>query len=242
VATVILLRHARTGANAAGVLAGWTPGVDLDEGGREQAAAVAGRLAPVPLAAVVTSPLERCRSTLAAALVGRDVAPVDDDRLGECRYGDWTGRPLKELARTPLWKVVQQHPSAAVFPGEDGESLACTQARAVAAVREWDARVAAEHGEHAVWLACSHGDVIKAIVADALGLHLDQFQRIVVDPCSVTVIRYTALRPFLLRMNDTGGDLAWLRPPRKRLRKPKPPSSDAVVGGGAGNDDDAPGT
>ena len=85
-------------------------------------------------------------------------------------------------------------------------------ARAVAAVRSWDARVSAEHGPEAVWLACSHGDVIKAIVADALGVHLDLFQRIVADPASVTAIRYTPLRPFLLRLNDTGGDLAgWCR-------------------------------
>ena len=110
-----------------------------------------------------------------------------DDRLGEARYGDWTGRPLKELVKDPLWKVVQQHPSAAVFPGPEGEGLAQTQARAVAAVREWNAKL----GPDAVWLACSHGDVIKAILADALGLHLDQFQRIVVDPARSRSSRYT---------------------------------------------------
>ncbi len=114
-----------------------------------------------------------------------------EPRLAEVRYGDWTGRPLKELAKQPLWKVVQQHPSAAVFPGPEGEGLAETQARAVAAVRDWDGRLTASAGPEAVWLACSHGDVIKALLADALGLHLDLFQRIVVDPCSVSVVRYT---------------------------------------------------
>ena len=120
------------------------------------------------------------------------------DRRGltECGYGDWEGQPLKKLAKDPLWRVVQQHPSAVTFPGADGEAMAAMSARAVGAVRSWDARVSAEHGPDALWLACSHGDVIKAIVADALGMHLDLFQRIVVDPASVTVIRYTPGRPF----------------------------------------------
>ena len=228
--TVILLRHGRTSANAGGVLAGWTPGVELDETGVAQAKAVGERLAQVPLAAVVSSPLERCRQTAEAVAAGRDVSMQIDDRLGEARYGDWTGRTIKELSKQPLWKVVQQHPSAAVFPGPEGEGLAQTQARAVAAVREWNAKL----GPEAVWVACSHGDVIKAVLADALGLHLDQFQRIVVDPASISVVVYTETRPFVLRMNDTGGDVSALVPPKRRRRRR--PSSDAVVGGGAGTE------
>jgi probable phosphomutase (TIGR03848 family) len=229
VTTLILLRHGRTTANTGGVLAGWTPGVQLDEKGQEQVQAVAGRLAPVPLAAVVSSPLERCQQTAGAVVAGRDVPVTTDDRLGEARYGDWTGRPIKELVKEPLWRVVQQHPSAAVFPGPEGEGLAQTQARAVAAVREWNATL----GPDAVWLACSHGDVIKAVLADALGLHLDGFQRIVVDPASISVVTYTDTRPFVVRVNDTGGDVAALIPPPPKRRRRKP-SSDAVVGGGAG--------
>ena len=157
----------------------------------------------MPLAAVVSSPLERCQETASAVVAGRELELQSDDRLGEARYGDWTGRTIKDLAKQPLWKVVQQHPSAAVFPGPEGEGLAQTQARAVAAVREWNAKL----GPEAVWLACSHGDVIKAVLADALGLHLDQFQRIVVDPASISVVTYTETRPFVVRMNDTGGDV-----------------------------------
>ncbi len=231
--TVLLLRHGRTAANTAGILAGWTPGVDLDDRGSEQAAAVADRLRAVPLAAVVSSPLERCRQTAAAVVDGRATSVITDDRLGECRYGDWTGRALKDLAREPLWKVVQQHPSAAVFPGPEGEGLAATQSRAVAAVRDWNAKIAAEHGPDAVWLACSHGDVIKAVVADALGLHLDLFQRIVVDPCSISVVRYTETRPFVVKVNDSGSDLGGLLPPKRRRRR-RTRESDAAVGGGAG--------
>jgi probable phosphomutase (TIGR03848 family) len=229
VTTVILLRHGRTTANTGGVLAGWTPGIGLDETGQAQVQAVAARLAPVPLAAIVSSPLERCVRTAEAVAAGRELAVQTDDRLGEARYGDWTGRPLKELVKEPLWKVVQQHPSAAVFPGAEGEGLAQTQARAVAAVREWNAKL----GPDAVWLACSHGDVVKAVLADALGLHLDSFQRIVVDPASVSVIAYTETRPFVIRMNDTGGDVAALIPPKKTRRR-RAKASDAVVGGGAG--------
>lgn len=227
--TVILLRHGRTTANAGGILAGWTPGVQLDETGQAQVAAVGERLAKVPLAAVVSSPLERCVQTASAVAAGRDQDVRIDDRLGEARYGDWTGRTIKELVKEPLWKVVQQHPSAAVFPGPEGEGLAQTQARAVAAVRA----INTELGPDAVWLACSHGDVIKAILADALGLHLDQFQRIVVDPASISVITYTDTRPFVVRVNDGGGDVSALVPPPKKRGRRKA-SSDAVVGGGSG--------
>lgn len=225
--TLLLVRHGRTAANADGLLAGWTPRVHLDETGRGQAAAVAARLLAVPVAAVVTSPLERCRETAAALLAGRDGTPEHvDDRLGEVRYGDWTGRPLKELAEEPLWRVVQAHPSAATFPGAGAESMAAMATRAVAAVRDWNERLGAD----ATWVAVSHGDVIKAVVADALGLHLDHFQRIQVDPASLTVVRYTELRPFLVRLNDVGGAVDGLAAPAGGGGAP----GDAVVGGGAG--------
>jgi probable phosphomutase (TIGR03848 family) len=221
-ATVVLVRHGLTHMTGP-VLAGWTPGLHLDDRGRAQAAALAERLAGVPFAAIVSSPLDRCLDTAGAVAGDRQVEV--DERLGECRYGDWTGKPLAQLVKDPLWKVVQQHPSAVTFPG--GEPLRETQQRAVAAVRDWNDKL----GDQATWLACSHGDVIKAVVADALGLHLDLFQRIQVDPCSVTVIRYTSTRPFVVRLNDTGS-LADLAPAKKKGRRKA--SSDAVVGGGAG--------
>jgi probable phosphomutase (TIGR03848 family) len=236
--TVLLVRHGRTTANASGVLAGWTEGIALDDKGREQAAALAERLRPLPLAAVVSSPLQRCVETMQPLAEGRpELAVQTDDRVGECHYGDWTGVELKKLAKDPLWRVVQLHPSAAVFPGTGGEPLRTTQARAVDAVRDWNERL----GDEATYVVCSHGDVIKAVVADALGMHLDLFQRIHVDPCSLTVVRYTALRPFVVRLNDVGGDVADLLPPKRRKRRSATTgrrggdsSSDAVVGGGAG--------
>ncbi len=226
---LILVRHGRSTANTAGVLAGWTPGVALDERGAAQAAALPGRLAGLPLAAAVTSPLQRCRETLAPLLAARPELPLHaEDRIGECHYGDWSGRKLAELADEPLMKIVQQHPSAAAFPG--GESMRAMHARAVEAVRDWNARIEEEHGADAVYLMCSHGDIIKALVADALGLHLDLFQRVSVEPCSITAIRYTPTRPFLVRLGDTG-DFAGLVP---REENPADRGGDAAVGGDAG--------
>jgi probable phosphomutase (TIGR03848 family) len=228
---VLLLRHGRTTSNADGTLAGRAP-VGLDDTGRSQAESVGARLRSLPFAAVVTSPLPRCVQTVELALP--EASPALESGLIECGYGAWEGQPLRGLAKDPLWKVVQQHPSAATFPGEDGEPMAAMSARAVSAVRAWDAKVTASHGPDAVWLACSHGDVIKAVVADALGLHLDLFQRIVVDPASVTAIAYTPTRPFLLRLNDTGGDLSALVPRPTKRRRARRADSDAVVGGGDG--------
>jgi probable phosphomutase (TIGR03848 family) len=257
VTTVLLVRHGLT-ATTGQLLTGWTPGVGLDERGRAQAKALGERLAAVPLDAILSSPLDRCRQTVEeivavragrtgqAGHAGQPAVPVIEDRVGECKYGDWTGKPLKELEKDPLWPVVQAHPSAVRFPGPEGESMLDMQHRAVSAIREWNGRL----GKDATYLVCSHGDVIKAIVADSLGLHLDQCQRIVADPCSLTVIRYTPLRPFLLRLNDTGGGVDDLLP------RPKPvdsehnsggadsasaavSESDAVIGGGAGSN---PGT
>lgn len=232
VPTVLLVRHGRSSANTSGLLAGRSPGVHLDDSGRDQASAAAQRIRALSLAGVVTSPLERCRETAAAIAVLQSPASRvrRDKRLLECGYGSWTGAELKKLSKDPMWRAVQQHPSSVTFPG--GESMRDMQVRAVDAVRAWDAAFATDHGTDAIWAAISHGDVIKAILADALGLHLDHFQRIVVDPASVSVVTYTPLRPFVVRVNDTGGDLATLRPPRRRRRRPR--SSDADLGGGAG--------
>ena len=142
-----MIRHGRTTSNANGTLAGWTEGVGLDEAGRRQVADLAGRMRGLPVRAVVSSPLQRCVETaqlVVAALA--DVSVQMDERIGECRYGAWTGGSLKELALEPLWRTVQDQPSAARFPdGQQfaGESIAEMQARALQAVREIDARVSA---------------------------------------------------------------------------------------------------
>jgi len=225
--TLLLVRHGLTKLTGP-VLAGRTPDLHLDERGEKQAAAVAARIAVLPLHTIVTSPLDRCLDTAGFVRDAQATPPAweVDERIIECDYGDWTGKAIKDLTRDPVWKVVQTQPSAARFPA--GESLSEVSARAVAAVRDWDARLP----DDAIWVACSHGDVIKAILADALGLHLDQFQRIVVDPCSVSIVRYTATRPYVLRSNDIGSDLTPFVPPKKKSRRR---TGDATVGGGAGS-------
>ncbi|MCT1429520.1 MSMEG_4193 family putative phosphomutase [Brachybacterium muris] len=225
-ATVLLVRHGRTTANATGLLAGRTPGVILDEVGREQAARTGDRIAAVPVARVVSSPLERCRETARAILERQSTAPPEsvDADLIECDYGAWQGRALKDLATEELWRTVQAHPSAVTFPG--GESIASMQARAVAAIRRHDAEVESEHGPGAVWVAVSHGDIIKSVLADALGMHLDMFQRLEAGPASVSIVSYGAIRPRVLAINTDSGDLSWLAAGVR--------AGDAAVGGGAG--------
>ena len=227
-ATVILVRHGRTTANASGVLAGRTPGVLLDDVGRQQAVRTGERLAVVPGVSVVSSPLERCRETAGYVLDRQEGSPTTpvEEGISECDYGDWQGRTLKELSAEPLWATVQGQPSAVTFPG--GESMAGMQARAVAAIRRHDAAVDAEHGPGAVWVAVSHGDIVKSVLADALGMHLDLFQRIAVGPASVSIVRYGTSRPEVLATNTDSGDLSWLRAAA--------PAADAAVGGGAGHE------
>jgi len=225
-ATVILVRHGRTTANASGVLAGRTAGITLDEVGRGQVARAGERLGVVPLVGVVSSPLQRCRQTSRAILdhqTGSPAMPIEKG-ITECDYGQWEGRALEDLAKEDLWSVVQTQPSAVVFPG--GESLAAMQARSVAAIRQHDAVFEAEHGPGAVWVAVSHGDIIKSILADALGMHLDLFQRIHVNPGSVSIVRYAATSRDVVAVNTDAGDLSWLRVTTG--------AGDAQVGGGAG--------
>lgn len=206
--TVILLRHGLSTSNTAHTLAGRTPGVDLTERGQEQARALVDRLTVLSLERIVHSPLLRCARTVAPLADKCGLEPIADEGLIEVDYGDWTGRPIGELLGEPLWKVVQRHASGAVFPG--GEGLAQVQARAVATIRAHDRALAEQHDRDVVWVACTHGDVIKSVLADALGLHLDGFQRIVVEPASISVVRYTPAGPYVRRVNDTGADLSGL--------------------------------
>ena len=225
VVTVVLVRHGRSTANTSGILAGRTPGVQLDDHGRGQATAIAERLAGTNIDRLISSPLERCLQTVGPFSQASGLAVEVDDRFVEVDYGDWAGRPLRELGAEPLWRTVQQHPSAAVFPA--GEGLATVSSRAAAAIRDVRRRATKDQ----TVLICSHGDVIKAILADALGMHLDSFQRIVVAPASLSVIRFTPLRPFVERINDTG-DLGSLgpHPPPAQADRPET-ASDAVPGG-----------
>lgn len=227
-ATVLLVRHGRTTANASGLLAGRMPGVELDGTGVTQVELAAARIADVPVVDLVSSPQQRCRQTARLIAGAHPARPVvgTEHGIAECDYGDWQGGKLKDLAERELWRTVQQQPSAVTFPG--GESLVGMQHRAVSAVRRRDAAVVEAHGTEAVWVAVSHGDLIKSILADALGMHLDHFQRLHVDPASISIISYTPERPHVLAINSHAGDLGWLAPTDGG------PVERGAVGGGAG--------
>jgi probable phosphomutase (TIGR03848 family) len=205
VATLVLVRHATTAATGKR-LGGWTPGVHLDEPGREQARAAAERLADLPVAAVYTSPLERTRETATAVARPHGLRTRVRRGLGEVDYGDWTDQPLGTLRRRKLWATIQATPSRVTFPG--GESIRGAQARAVDTVEA----LAAEHGDD-TFVAVSHADVIKAVLAHYLGMHLDSFQRLVVSPASASVLHLPATgTPAVLACNHHG---PLPRPPKR---------------------------
>jgi probable phosphomutase (TIGR03848 family) len=201
VTLVLLIRHAHSVANGSGILAGRTQGIGLSPSGKKQARELARRLGSIPIKSFRSSPLERCGETISPWLKKltetnpRLVVLMDDD-LSEVDYGDWTGRKLRTLSKESLWKKVQEEPSQVTFP--KGESLIAMQERAMRALQ----RGLDKRGKGHVILV-SHGDVLKSIIASALNLHLDEFQRIVIDPASVSILDYSSSKPRLILMNDS---------------------------------------
>ncbi len=192
-----LIRHAINDWVSTGRLAGWSPGVHLNDDGKKQAAALGESLANARLAAVYSSPLERTMETAEAIAAHHDGLTVQRlDGVGEVRYGDWQGEKLSKLRREKMWFVVQQYPSRAQFPG--GEAIRQAQARAVDALE----MLVVRHPNQRVAVV-SHSDVIKLIVAHYLGAHIDLFQRIEISPASLTIVRLGADRPYIVRVNDT---------------------------------------
>jgi len=232
VALLLLIRHGHSTANADAVLAGWTEGVGLTDRGRTEVARIAARLADAgtEVARLVSSPLQRCAETAQLLLPGAVAEVVDD--LGECHYGAWTGRPIAELTSEPLWRTVQDDPASARFPDSDryaAESLSEMSARLVAVVNRIDAEVEAERGPDAIWIAVSHGDPIKAVIADAMGAGLKGLQRVHVDPASVSVIRRSGERAMVMAVNSSGDAI---RSHQKSATVV--PAGDATIGGGTG--------
>ena len=220
---IVLIRHAHSEANAKGILSGRLPNVHLSPKGVEQSQSLITRLGAFPIAAIRISPMGRCRETIQPWLLSLDAKVQgllrEDENLNEVDYGSWSGKKLSTLSKNKLWKTVQHNPSAMYFP--DGEGLAHMQQRAMQSVHE---AVAAKGKGARVFV--SHGDVIKAIVSASLGMHLDDFQRIVIDPASVTILDFSTANARLIKLNDTGSQLSALltAPARKKN----------LLGGGAG--------
>lgn len=203
--TVLLVRHGRTSTTGK-VLPGRAKGLHLSDEGREQARHAAERISTLErVDAVVASPLERTRETAAPIGEATGVKVTTSRRLLECDFGDWTGARLSTLRRKPEWSMVQRRPSGFRFPG--GESFAEMQQRIWGGIES----LVAEHPGRTI-VAVSHADPIKAAVAMATGVHLDLFQRIVISPCSITPLLFTAEGPVVLAVNSTGDDLRTLAP------------------------------
>lgn len=213
--TCLLIRHGQSEANVAGVLAGHLDS-NLTQAGLDQATRLAQALAEVPIRRIVTSPLSRCQATAAPLAANHREAgePVVEVRVAEVHYGAWTGAKLTELAADDLWSAIQSTPSAVTFPVSDvypHESMVGMSERAWQAWQHWDSEVSAEHGPGALWALVSHGDVIKALLARCLGLDLDAFQSIMVDPGSVSIVVRHAERTAVAGLNlrdDTYARLA----------------------------------
>ena len=219
--TVLLIRHGQSVANAQGVLAGRAPGVHLDEHGERAAGELGNHLADLNISQVLVSPLERTQQT--AELIFSNRFPIEiENRITECDYGDWQGRLLSELSTEDLWQTVQNAPDEMIFP--NGESMQQMSDRAVGAIREWDEILSAKHGPNVIWAAVSHGDVIKAICADALSMSLRNFQRISIEPSSVSVVQYRSESTQVHKLNDTG--FQWVKALNKIAQ-----TSEATVGG-----------
>lgn len=222
---LVLIRHAHSQSNASGVLSGRLPNIHLSEKGIKQSQQLSERLGNFAVAQLRVSPMERCFETISPWLNdvvlknSPDFEPIIDPSLNEVDYGHWSGKKLITLARKKEWRTVQESPSRMYFPG--GEGIAQMQSRAMSVVHEL-----AKLPDSKTAVIVSHGDVIKSIVASALGTHLDEFQRIIIDPASVSVLDYSGIKPRVLLLNDTRAVVTDL------LQAPK--RSKNLLGGGAG--------
>jgi probable phosphoglycerate mutase len=221
---LVLIRHAHSESNASGVLSGRLPNVHLSEKGRTQAEVLATRLGLFPVSEVRVSPMERCAETIQPWLQMHEkkvVKPkvITDHGVNEVDYGLWSGKKLISLSRKREWKTVQESPSRMYFP--EGEGIAAMQSRAMSTVHDL-----AKLQSNKVAMIISHGDVIKSILASALGMHLDEFQRIIVDPASVSIIEYSSVKPRVLLINDSRAVVTDLLIAPKRSKN--------LLGGGSG--------
>jgi probable phosphoglycerate mutase len=222
---LVLIRHAHSEANAAGILSGRLPNVHLSEKGLKQSEDLALRLGNFQVSNLRISPMERCFETIAPWInsivlpSNPKFSPIIDQELTEVDYGSWSGKKLAVLSKNRLWKTVQESPSRMYFP--NGEGIAHMQSRAMKSVHE---AVSSKSKGSAVIV--SHGDVIKSILASALGMHLDEFQRIVIDPASVSIVDYSTIKPRILLLNDSRSVITEL------VTAPKRPKN--LLGGGSG--------
>jgi probable phosphoglycerate mutase len=195
---IALVRHGENEWVNKGRLAGWIPGVHLNENGHKQAQAAAERLAHLPVTAVYSSPVTRCMETADYIATAHNLNIIELETIGEVRYGKWEGKKIKKLAKKKAWMTVQFFPSRMTFP--KGEALHDVQSRGIQALEQ----LSQQHPDDFI-VVVSHADLIKLVIAHYLGVHIDLFQRIVISPASVTVLslhKNGSMR--ILRLNDNG--------------------------------------
>jgi probable phosphoglycerate mutase len=208
---ILLIRHAVNDFVKTGKLAGWTPEVHLNDEGKAQAEALGKRLADVPIKFLYSSPLERTLETAQAICQHHpDLSIIQNPEIGEVRYGDWEGQSIAALQGRKMWSVVQEYPSRAAFP--NGETMRGVQVRAVNAIE----KIVADHPRNLV-VVVTHADIIKMVLAHYLGMHLDNFQRIVVAPASISTLSLGHSRPYVATMNDVA-HVAQLERERKQAQ------------------------
>ena len=222
---LVLIRHAHSEANAAGILSGRLPNVHLSEKGLAQSEQLAVRLGNFPVSNLRISPMERCFETISPWINSIVMPnnprfePIIDEELTEVDYGLWSGKKLSILSKNKLWKTVQESPSRMYFP--KGEGIAQMQSRAMTSVHQ-----AVSSKAKGAAVIVSHGDVIKSMVASALGMHLDEFQRIVIDPASISIVDFSTTKPRILLLNDSRAVVTDLLVAPKRAKN--------LLGGGSG--------
>lgn len=207
--TILLIRHGENEWVKEHRLAGWIEGVKLNEKGHKQAAALAERLAHLPIKALYSSPLIRCQQTAqyVGDALGLDL--IDFPEMGEVKYGEWEGEKIEKLSKLPEWHAVQFFPSRFGFPG--GETMRNVQTRSIDALEA----LCQKHPDEMIAVA-SHADVIKLVLAHYLGVHMDLFQRIGLSPASTSVLhlgKNGSVR--VMRINDDGPIQA-PKPPEKK--------------------------
>ncbi len=221
-ARLVFIRHAHSTANDAGILSGQLPGVSLSKKGIKQAHDLVERIGASSFDSARISPLQRCEETITPWLNSKYSKGLKsyliDDALIEMNYGTWSGRKLSSLSREKMWREIQERPSTVQFPA--GERMKAMQKRALSSVS--DALAEKKNGTH---LFVSHGDVLKAVVASLLKMKLDDFQSLVIDPASVTVIDFDGNKSRLLAFNDSYSPIA----PMTAMEK----STKALLGGGS---------
>jgi len=219
---IYLVRHGRTPANEKGILAGRTKGIFLDDTGIKQAEAVAKSLSQIRFKKIIVSPMERCQQTTKIIITGMDKTPkpVIESGINECDYGDWSNKKLSSLRSKPLWKTIQEKTSLVQFP--NGEKMNQMLTRVKNAIFEHALKLKSDEN----LLVVSHGDPIRSFIADCLGIHLDNFQRITIDPCSVSVVIISNDNVQVVSVNNSIKV--------DQISKKKNKRIGSVLGGGAG--------